>query len=76
MNRQTTCLQPQRRSGPPSRNAVVLPATLLGFQPRLQQLADTLPPGTTVVVLGPRHQLVGQSLTAPIGPGRSADGRR
>jgi 16S rRNA G1207 methylase RsmC len=76
MNRLTTCLQPGRRSGPPSRNAVVMPATLLRYQPQLQQLADTLPPGTTVVVLGPRHQLVGQALTAPIKAGGRADGRR
>jgi hypothetical protein len=76
MNRTADRLQPARRAGPPSHNPVVLPATLLRYQPQLQQLADVLPVGTMIVVLGPQHRLMTRALTAPVESGRSAHGRR
>jgi hypothetical protein len=48
-------LQPGRRLGFHFRNAVVMPAALLGYHSQLQQLADALPAGTIVVALGPQH---------------------
>jgi hypothetical protein len=65
-----------RRSSYFSRNLVVLLATLLGHQGQLQQLANALPAGTTILVLGHRHHLVEQELATPIEAGRRTDERR
>jgi hypothetical protein len=74
MNGSTPRLHPIR--SPLHANAVVLPATLLHFQPQFQQLADALPTGTMIVVLGSQHRLVAQALTTSNFAGRRPDGRR
>jgi hypothetical protein len=75
MNRAPHFRPRHRISSPTHTNAVVLPASLLGYQPRVQELANALPAGTTVLVLGRRHEVILQALTGPDSQRRSVNGR-